>query len=398
MPIDGQMLLNLYRDLESERVERKAVFRPLKNKIYETICAFANDLHSRGQAGVIFIGVQDKGACEGGVIDDVLLKEIVDIRGEGKILPFPVISVERRIIDGCEVAAIIVEPSDTPPIWYDGKVFVRIGPTNRKATSEEERILTRRRIYKDFDLQPVKAATLDDLDLLYLREVYIPNAVARSVLQENQRDVKDQLAALRLLTPDYTPTVLGILVAGKDPRYFLPNAYIQFVRCDGLDLTAPIKDQDEISGRIQEVIQRIEDKLLANISIQTDLTTYAVETQHPDYPHLALRELIRNAILHRDYERSNAPVRIQWFNDRIEIHNPGGPYGRVTELNFGQPNVTDYRNPHLAEAMKILGFVQRFGYGIVKTRHDLSNNNNPEPIFEARTDENYVLVTVRKPL
>ena len=58
---------------------------------------------------------------------------------------------------------------------------------------------------------------------------------------------------------------------------------------------------------------------------------------------------------------TNTPVRITWYNDRIEIQSPGGPFGSVTAQNFGQDGITDYRNPNLADAMKVLGFVQRFG-------------------------------------
>jgi len=77
---------------------------------------------------------------------------------------------------------------------------------------------------------------------------------------------------------------------------------------------------------------------------------------------------VRNAYMHRSYEATNAPVRVYWFSDRIEIHNPGGPFGSVTVENFGQPGVTDYRNPNLAEALRALGYVQRFGAGIAIAR------------------------------
>jgi len=85
----------------------------------------------------------------------------------------------------------------------------------------------------------------------------------------------------------------------------------------------------------------------------------------------ALRQLTRNALMHRSYEATNAPVRVYWFDDRIEIHNPGGPFGGVTPENFGQPGVTDYRNPNLAEALHALGYVQRFGAGIAIARKAL---------------------------
>jgi len=98
--------------------------------------------------------------------------------------------------------------------------------------------------------------------------------------------------------------------------------------------------------------------------------------------------------MHRTYEGTHAPVRITWFTDRIEIQNPGGPFGQVTRQNFGQPGVTDYRNPHLAEAMKNLGYVQRFGVGIPLARRELQRNSNPP--LEFIVEDAHVLAIVRR--
>jgi ATP-dependent DNA helicase RecG len=130
-----------------------------------------------------------------------------------------------------------------------------------------------------------------------------------------------------------------------------------------------------------------------NISTAVDITAESTEIRSPDYPLAALQQLVRNAIMHRDYRTTTAPARITWFDDRIEIQNPGGPFGQVTCENFGQPGVTDYRNPHLAEAMRNLGYVQRFGVGIQLARKALRENGNPEPQFVV--EPSYVLVVVR---
>lgn len=86
--------------------------------------------------------------------------------------------------------------------------------------------------------------------------------------------------------------------------------------------------------------------------------------------------------------------RITWFNDRIEIQNPSGSFGQVNKQNFGQPGVTDYRNPHLAEAMKNLGYVQRFGVGIQLARKELQKNGNPP--LEFVVEDAHLLVTLKK--
>jgi ATP-dependent DNA helicase RecG len=118
------------------------------------------------------------------------------------------------------------------------------------------------------------------------------------------------------------------------------------------------------------------------------------ERRHPDYPVEALRQLTRNAVMHRSYEGTNAPARVHWFSDPVEIQSPGGPFGRVSRDNFGLPGVTDYRNPQLAEAMRVLGYVQRFGWGIPAARQELHKNGNPPPRFQVEAE--HVLAIVEK--
>ena len=97
--------------------------------------------------------------------------------------------------------------------------------------------------------------------------------------------------------------------------------------------------------------------------------------------------------MHRSYE-TNAPVRIYWFDDRVDIESPGGLYGRVTRANI-EEGVTDYRNPLVAEIMYHLGFAQRFGVGIPIAKEALRDNGNPP--LELRASTSNVTATVRMP-
>jgi len=395
---DGELEV-LLNDLESDRVERKASISD-KGVIRCCICAFANDLPNHQQPGVLFIGANDDGSCANLAITDQLLITLSDMRSDGNILPFPSIIVQKRNIAGCELALVIVEPSDAPPVRFNGRVWVRVGPRRATATPEEERRLAEKRRSKDlpFDLRPLTSASLNDIDLDIFRRVYLPSSLASEILEENQRSIEQQLTGMRFLTAEVLPipTILGLLVVGKDPRQFIPCAYIQFLRIDGSEFTDPIKDQKEIGGPLSDLLRIVDETFEAHISIATDITTQPIEIQQPDYPIVALQQLARNAVMHRIYEGTNAPVRITWFNDRIEIQNPGGPFGQVNRQNFGQPGITDYRNPHLAEAMKNLGYVQRFGIGIQLARQQLQKNCNPP--LEYLVEDTYVLVKVRKRL
>jgi|DewCreStandDraft_4_1066084.scaffolds.fasta_scaffold04714_11 ATP-dependent DNA helicase RecG len=395
--ISDAELLELLRNAESDRVERKSSAKEI-DKIAEAVCALADDLPGHGKPGVIFVGVNDDGTCSGLAVTDELLRKLADIRSSGNIVPIPQMTVQKRILDGCELAVILVQPADSPPVRYKGRVCVRVGPRRAVADAQEERILAERRRARDlpWDLRPFPSARLADLDLdLFVRE-YLPSAVDPSILQENNRSIEEQLASLRFVesASHPAPTALGLLVCGKDTRRFIPGAYIQFLRIGGTNLTDPIKDQKEIDGALPELLRRLDELFEVHIQVASDLTSGPVEIKRPDYPLPALQQIARNAIMHRDYETSHAPVRITWFEDRIEILNPGGPFGLVNRVNFGQPGVTDYRNPHLAEALKNLGYVQRFGVGIALARQELRRNGNPE--LEFQVEDRYILATLRR--
>lgn len=394
--MDDQELEKLLDDLASDRVERKASIAD-RERICEAICAFANDLPNHQQPGVLFVGINDNGSCANLPITDPLLITLAEIRSAGNILPFPTMDVQKRTLKGCEVAVIIVKPSYAPPIRFRGRTWVRIGPRRAIATQEEEQRLAEKRRYHNqpFDIEPIPYAILDDLDLdLFLRG-YVPSALPLDILEENGRTPEQKLTAMRFASVEQPPqpTILGLLVSGKDPRQHTPGAYVQFVRFDGTELTDPIKAQREIDGPLPDLLRMLDETFEAHLSVALDITSQALEVRQPDYPIVALQQLARNAILHRAYNNTNAPVRIYWFADRIEIHNPGGPYGQVNRHNFGAPGVTDYRNPHLAEAMKNLGYIQRFGIGIQLARKALERNGNPPPEFYP--EDTFVLVTVR---
>ncbi|MDZ4763586.1 MAG: ATP-binding protein [Chloroflexota bacterium] len=393
MSLSQQEIETLFRLRESDRVEWKPSFAQ-KESIGKAVCAFANDFPNHQQPGVLFIGVEDDRRCSNLPITDHLERDVIDYL-RNTITPPPKLDVRPVEIDGCHVLAVIVEPHLMPPVLFKGDIYIRVGPTSRKTSREEEGRLMDRRVYRFFDVMLIIEAAKDDLDVNYLENEYIPFAVSQEALIANARPLEHRMAALRLTDQQGTPTVLGLFVGGKDPRYFLPNTYVQFRRVDGLEVVDPNRDELEISGQLHDIIIRINDKLIAHNAISRDMASEFVSVAHPTYPLIALRELIYNAIVHRDYQYSNAPIRITWYDDRIEIWNPGGPFGHVTEDNFGAGDVTDYRNPHIAEAMKNLGYVERAGQGIPRSRDELRKNGNAAPLFEVRSTENYVLVTVR---
>ncbi|MBF0460705.1 MAG: putative DNA binding domain-containing protein [Magnetococcales bacterium] len=390
-------LETLLEDMESAYVERKESLSKDAGTVRQAICAFANDMGNHQKPGIIFIGEKDQGGGANLDITDQLLRNLAEMRSDGNILPFPVMRVEKRTLKGRTLAVVIVEPSHSPPVQYNGRTWIRVGPRRATATAEEERRLSEKRRAKDLphDLEPLHQARMRDLDLDLFRRTYLPSAVTPEILAENHRSVEQQLASLRFVTTENSPipTVVGMLTVGKSPADFIPGAYIQFLRIDGVELGDPIAHQREIHGPLSELLRQVEDVFKAHIRIVTDIRSAATEMRRPDYPLAALQQLVRNAVMHRDYYTTNAPVRVYWYQDRIEMQNPGGPFGQVTVDNFGT-GLTDYRNSNIAAAMKNLGYVQRFGMGIPIIRKTLQENGNPPPVFDRQP--NHISVTIRK--
>lgn len=239
----------------------------------------------------------------------------------------------------------------------------------------------------DFELRPHSLATLADLDLGLFRALYL------RIPAQNERTQLDQLRSLRFVDGSGTPTHLGLLVIGRAPENFLGGAYVQLLRLDGDSLASPIRSEKRLAGPLVKLLRQLDETLHLQIKAEVDIVSQPVEKRHFDYPVPALEQLARNAILHRNYDGTNAPVKIHWFADRIEIISPGGPFGQVTPENFGQPGVADYRNLHLAEAMRALGYVQRFGVGLEIARAALAANGNPPLLIKA--EPNFVFVTLR---
>ncbi len=391
---DGELEL-LLDDVESDRIERKSSDADT-DKIRQTICAFANDLPNHGAPGILFVGVNDRGSPTGLSITDGMLQKLASFRADGTILPFPSLDVQKRRLKGDEVAVVLVHPAVAPPVRYKGTVWIRSGPRRGIASPDDESRLNEKRRYRDvpFDLRPLESARLDQLDELLFRRSYLPSAIDKDVLLQNERTLEHQLLAVKFAHqgPPICPTVLGMLAIGITPTDFVPGAFIQFIRIDGTEIGDPILDQRVVQGSLVDQLEELESIVRANIRVTSDFTTSELERRQADYPLVALQQVVRNAIQHRSYENTHSPTRISWYRDRIEVQNPGGPFGLVNKANFGQPGASDYRNPNLAAVMKELGYVQRFGFGLQIAKSELQKNGNPP--LEFQIEDAHVLVSV----
>ena len=257
--------------------------------------------------------------------------------------------------------------------------------------------MNEKRRYKNlpFDIYPVPSSKISDLSRGLFENEFLPKAFAEDILEENNRSYMERLASCKMtVSPtDSTPTLLGLLALGKSPQDFLPGACIQFLRINGTELADPVIDAEKIGGALVEMLRRTVEKLDSHNRTSVDIVSGPTHQIGKHFPPAAIHQIVYNAVLHRTYERTNAPIHLYWFNDRIEINSPGGPYGNVTLENFSRPGVTDYRNPNLADALKTFGYIQAFGRGIAIARRAMEQNGNPPLEFE--TDSSAIVCILR---
>lgn len=390
-------LLHLMNDLESAQVERTSSVNDME-KFCIAACGFANDLAGHRQPGYLLVGVDNGGRATGLKVTDQLLRTLAEVRASGNVLPTPTIEVYKiSLRDGSgEVAILEVAPSDLPPVRYKGQVWIRTGPRRDRATEAEERRLIERRLSqaRSFDARPCLEGSLGDLAADLFLNSYRHQAVAEEVVADNHRSLQHQLAALRFYDlKNDRPTHAGMLLFAKNPRYWLSGAYLQFLRLSGSRISPEeVLIEKELQGDLLTLLRELDILIDSQLSSRSVAQSTLREQRIADYPKSALREMLMNAVMHRDYE-SHSPIRFYWFADRVEVQNPGSLFGEASRENFPLQNA--YRNPVIAEAMKVLGYVNRYGSGIARSQEALKANGNPAADF--KFGDSYFLVTLRAP-
>ncbi len=395
MPVTAEELKNLIAANEADRVEMTRSTTDT-DKFREAICSFSNDMAGHGKPGYLIIGVDQKDPSFRLKVTDEHLQQFAAYRSDGSIIPLPAMHVTQMANPegGGDVLVVEVQPHDLPPVRYKGRTCIRVGPRKDYASEAEERILIERRTahFRTFDAIPCPEGDLDLMDLETFRHTYRPEAIAAEVIEENNRTIEEQLAALRFYSIKRNcPTNAGMLVFGVDPRDIFPGAYIQFVLFDGTELSDEPLAEKTFSGSLITVLSELESFLKGRFTSKPVKASALKESAAYDYPPDAMREILMNSVLHRDYE-STTPVKYYQFSDRIEIHNSGGLYGEASPENF--PSVNSYRNPIIAEVMHTLGYVNRFGRGIARAQKLLEENGSPKPDFTFQS--NYFLATIHK--
>ncbi|MBI5346312.1 MAG: hypothetical protein HZB76_04145, partial [Chlamydiae bacterium] len=254
-------------------------------------------------------------------------------------------------------------------------VYVRLGSTNRVAGPELVAELQRSVINISFDQQPLSEASKDDLDFDLISQTF--KAIKKEINEE-------KLCSIGVLVPSANrkvPSVGGLILFGKKIKrdILIPFAKVRCARFVGNDKTE-ILDSYEIEGTILEAVDEVPKFIIRNTRLAGEIK----EIRRKDireYPVVAIREALINALVHADYSIGGASIQVAIFRDRLEIQNPGMfPFG-FTFDDF-KAGISRIRNRVIARVFYELRLMEQWGSGYKRIIETCRLNNYPEPKFE----------------
>ncbi len=252
----------------------------------------------------------------------------------------------------------VTVPAGLPHVYsLDGRYFGREGSQTNPLPARQLRQLLLERGVVQFESRLPEGATLDDLDpdqvSAYMEALELPG-------RESMQELLLRRGCVRRVQTDLRPTYAGLLLFGRHPQQWLPNATILAARFPGLAFSENFVKQD-IAGTLPDQLRQAEVFVRANLRASVRLVGLTRQ-ETLEYPFEAVRELLVNAVAHRDYNLQGDNVHLHIFADRLEVHSPGGLPGPVNLDNLLEARFS--RNAVVAQVLSDLGFVERLGYGL----------------------------------
>lgn len=386
-------LIKLIEDIQLKKTESNYIeVKSARNgcpKIFDTLSSFSNQQNG----GTIIFGVdenEDYDVC--GVYDAAdLQKKIMEQSLQMEPVVRPLYTV--AVVDGKTVVSAEIQEMDNfqKPCFYKGAgrlrgSYVRVADGDRLMTEYE--VYSYEAFKQDIhdELRTNDRAEITDINTeeyqLYLLELK-KNKPHLAKLEEKE------INRLQGFVVDNKPTVAALMLFSVYPQAYFPQLCITAVSVPGKEMSATgsvgerFIDNKRIEGSITQMLNDALIFVRKNMKVKTiiDVET-GMRNDRTEYPVIAVRELVLNALIHRDYSihTESAPITITMYSDRMEIENPGGLYGRMTLDNLGFVSA-DTRNPYIAGALEIMGETENRYSGIPTIRSAMKDAGLPQPVF-----------------
>jgi ATP-dependent DNA helicase RecG len=351
--MNKKQLLKLIERGESETLELKPSLSQI-NEIIETISALSNK-----SGGRIIVGISSSGKMFGVRIGKDTVERLTNkITANTEPKAYPKISVEE--INKKKIIVIEVNESRDKPVLAFGRAFKRVGKSTLKMSKDEieKSILEGKRVY--WDEQICEKASLKNIDWDFVKEFFIKKyeKITNKKLKSSPKVLLKALDCIK----NNKPTNAGILLFGKYPQKFFPNTYIALAKYKGEEVGTERLDYKKFVGNLFQQVDSCNEYMKRYVATLSRLIPGKIEREDiPQYPYFAIRELIVNAVCHRNYEDQTSKIIIKMFSDRIEYYSPGGLPKGITPNNIIEMQKS--RNPTIAKIFAKVKYIEELGEG-----------------------------------
>ncbi len=389
---DAKRLSALVGEGEGYALEFKRSTGELKEAM-QTLCEFLN-----GSGGTLLFGVRPDGRIEGQQVSDQTLRDVAQA-GE-RFEPPADLEIQRLPIGPSrEVLAVTVQPRpDTGPFVYDGRPYERVASTTRRMaqTKYDKRLLDRAHRTWRWEDEPVEGLTLKDLDrreILRTRELAIQH---NRISVDTGRDIGEILDRLGLRVGGVL-TRAALMLYGKQFLPHYPQCLLKMGRFRGTEITGEIVDNRQEYMNAFAMVREGMAFLERTMPLGARFPTGQIfrEDRFP-VPLDALREILLNAVMHRDYSDYSGYVAIVVFDDRIEIRSYGSLPSGITIKKLSGKHDSKPVNPLIAGAFHRTGAVEVWGRGTNRVIEMCRQHGAAPPVFEET--QGFVHVTFKAPM
>ena len=353
------------------------------------------------EGGHILLGIEDDATASGLTREPKEAEEWVMQIARDHIQPAVIPYWETLEWEEGNVVGVVSLPADAPDKPYKVKsgaswvTRIRVGTTTRDASREEEERLYQQSGRLRYGLKPVLGTTPHDLDMRRLRDYFVRVRGENSFPVNDADELERLLLNLELVTTSAgyaSATVDGLLLFGENLDRFLPQSGIRAICYQGIEPDYAVRADEDIRGPLiplggsgdlmvePGIVDRAWDFVRRNTTSSARLER-AQRHERWEYPEEVLREVLVNALVHRDYSIVGTDVMLTIFSDRLEIQSPGRLPNTVTVAGM-RSGMRYARNQTLVNVMRDYGYVDARGMGIrnkvIPLMHD---NNGTEPDF-----------------
>lgn len=390
MPISRTELLEIIHNGENSGVEfKRDVIQ--NHELAEELVAFSNF-----EGGMVLLGVEDDGSISGTTRPDTEMFVMNACRDKIRPALIPFYEVVRDVEPGKDVAVVRVSRGfDVHTRWHNNRnvYYIRVGTQSREPTPEELARLFQQRGAVRAELRPVSGAKFADLDLRRLKNYFVQVRKQAVPADDDEEGWKTLLFNTEIMVEDGI-TVSGILLFGRNPNRYLPQAGIDAAAFPGLNKDYAARERTSLRGPMTPLLNEdgeiveagLVEQALAfvtrNIAVTGQLEEGGARREEVlAYPIEAIREAVVNALVHRDYLLSSTDIELSIYEDRLEIVSPGRLPNGITPARM-LTGCRAARNQLIKETMRDYRYLEHSGMGVPrKIVKCMKEHNNTQPVL-----------------